>query len=68
MKYAIKVTYNLLGFTFTDYIGRRGEHKKTLDKVEGWKKRSTAEQHVQHAVRFDEFSGFEGRTYEIITL
>ena len=66
--YAVKITVEFLGFELAQYVGKRGESKKSLDKVEGWKKRESAEKYIAKAVCFDEMFGYEGREYEIVTL
>lgn len=70
MKYAIKITEVFLGIPMVRYQGARGEMKKSLDKVEGWKKRETAEKYIENHESFDVFTGriFGERNYEIIEI
>ena len=69
MTYAVKVTSVIWGMEFEHYVGLRGEVKHNINKVEGWKKYSTAEKKIEELKHFDEWFGSQyEKDYEIITL
>ena len=70
MTYAVKVTGKFLDVEFVEYVGNRGERKRILSKIEGWKRKSTAERWIENQERMEVF-GLERlckKNYEIIAL
>ena len=67
--FVIKVTSKLQdGKQFVRYIGRRGEKRMDISKVEGFKKLSNAEKYMNPSKKYDIFDIKCVDEYEIIEL
>ena len=67
--FAVKSTTTLNNKSLVRYIGRRGESKNDIRKIEGWKRLSTAEEFLKgkNMVDNSEINGMVfTHTYEII--
>ena len=69
MKYAVKITTGFLGIPMTKFAGLRSGCKSRKDKVDGWKKKSSAEKYIEKHQMFDSmFGDMLDKEYEIIVI
>lgn len=66
MRYAVKITATFNGKEMSAYAGLCGKSSFNIKKIEGWKKRESAEKYIAVAKQTDKYA--DKRTYEIITL
>ena len=66
MEYAVKIYFVFKNVVLVRYAGKRTASCR-LWRIEGWKRRETAEKYIQKAIAEDKSEGYK-RVYEIITL
>ena len=67
MSYAVKITATLRGVSLSEYAGARGEKSYDLNKIDGWKRKISAEKFIDEHKRMFGF-GDSDIEYEIISL
>ena len=72
--YFVKITENFLGVEFVELAGSRGSktlcsingNPRKMKKIHPYKTMKGAERYIESAIRFDEFTGWKNREFEVV--